>query len=90
VAFRNGDLDELPVSPAEKKLLAFVDTLSRHAWRIDDMQVQGLRDVGWTDAQIAEAVYIGAFFAMMVRIADAFRAIPPPITDPDGKPAAVT
>ena len=77
------------MSPAEQKLLAFVDTLSRHAWRIDDAQVQGLRDVGWSDAQIAEAVYIGSFFAMMTRVADAFRAMPPPVTDPDGLPAAV-
>jgi len=52
--------------------------------------VQGLREAGWTDPQIAEAVYIGSFFSMMVRIADAFHALPPPVTDADGPPAAVT
>ena len=34
--------------------------------------VQGLRDVGWTDPQIAEAVYITAMFAFFNRVADAF------------------
>lgn len=52
--------------------------------------VQGLREAGWTDPQIAEAVYIGSFFNMMVRIADAFHALPPPVTDADGPPVAVT
>jgi hypothetical protein len=52
--------------------------------------VQGLREAGWTDPQIAEAVYIGSFFNMMVRIADAFHALPPSVTDADGPPVAVT
>jgi hypothetical protein len=48
-----------------------------------------LREAGWTDPQIAEAVYIGSFFNMMVRIADAFNALPPQVADADGPPAAV-
>jgi hypothetical protein len=52
--------------------------------------VEDLREAGWNDPQIAEAVYIGSFFNMMVRIADAFDAFPPPVTDPDGPPAAVS
>lgn len=59
------------------------------ASQIDDEAVAGLRGVGWTDPQIAEAVYIGSFFNMLVRIADAFRAMPPPVTDADGVPAAI-
>jgi alkylhydroperoxidase family enzyme len=90
IAFRAGKLDALPVSDAERKLLAMIDTLTRHAYLIDDVMIEDLRDSGWTDAQIAEAVYIGSFFNMMVRIADAFHAFPPPVTDPDGVPAAVT
>ncbi len=84
-----GKLDELPVSAAEGKLLVFIDTLTRHAHRIDDEMVEGLHRVGWTDQQIAEAVYIGSFFNMMVRIADAFGVVPPPVTDADGVPSAV-
>jgi alkylhydroperoxidase family enzyme len=89
-ALRDGDLARAPVSPAERLLLEFVGTLTRHAYRITDEQVQGLRDVGWTDAQIAEAVYDGALFNLFVRLADAFDIHPPAVMDPDGVPAAVT
>lgn len=90
-ALRDGDLDRAPVSPAERRLLEFVGTLTRHAYRITDAQVEGLREVGWSDAQIAEAVYVGALFNLFVRLADAFDIHPPPERDPDGMvPAAVT
>ncbi len=52
--------------------------------------VQGLRDAGWSDPQIAEAVYVGAMFNMLVRIADAFGAMPNPWTDMEGLPAALS
>ena len=90
MALRDGDLARAPVSPAERLLLEFVGTLTRHAYRITDDQVQALRDVGWTDPQIAEAVYDGALFNMFVRLADAFDIHPPEVMDPDGVPAAVT
>lgn len=90
VALRAGDLDAAPVTPAERLLLEFVETLTRHAYKITDEQVQGLRDVGWSDAQIAEAVYDGALFNLFVRLADAFDIHPPPMMDPDGVPTAVT
>ena len=89
-ALRDGDLDRAPVTPAERLLLQFVETLTKHAYRITDEQVQGLREAGWTDPQIAEAVYIGSLFAMFVRLADAFDIHPPPMMDPDGVPKAVT
>ncbi|MGI8854376.1 MAG: carboxymuconolactone decarboxylase family protein [Thermomicrobiales bacterium] len=89
-ALRDGDLAAAPVTPAERLLLEFVGTLTEHAYRITDEQVQGLRDVGWTDAQIAEAVYDGALFNLFVRLADAFDIHPPTTMDPDGVPKAVT
>lgn len=76
-ALRRGDLEAAPVTAAERLLLEFVETLTRHAYRITDEQVQGLRDVGWSDAQIAEAVYDGALFNLFVRLADAFDIHPP-------------
>ncbi len=89
-ALRDGDLDRAPVSPAERLLLEFVGTLTRHAYRITDEHVQALRDVGWTEAQIAEAVYDGALFNLFVRLADAFDIHPPAVMDADGVPAAVS
>lgn len=88
-ALRDGDLDAAPVTPAERLLLEFVGTLTRHAYRITDAQVQGLRDAGWTDAQIAEAAYNGAYFNMAVRLADAFDIHPAPDREPGGIPKAV-
>jgi alkylhydroperoxidase family enzyme len=89
-ALRDGDLDRAAVTPAERLLLEFVGTLTRHAYRITDDQVQALRDVGWSDAQIAEAVYDGALFNLFVRLADAFDIHPPARYEIDGEvPAAV-
>jgi alkylhydroperoxidase family enzyme len=88
-ALRAGDLEHAPVTPAERLLLEFVGTLTRHAYKITDEQVQGLRDVGWTDAQIAEAVYDGALFNLFVRLADAFDIHPDPMYDQAGPPAAI-
>jgi len=89
-ALRDGRLDDLPVTDAERLLLEFVGTLTNHAYRITDSQVEGLRQAGWSDEQIAEAVYDGALFNLFVRLADAFDIHPPPGLDPDGVPKAVT
>jgi alkylhydroperoxidase family enzyme len=83
-ALRQGDLAAAPVTAAERRLLEFVGTLTRHAYRITDEQVQGLREVGWSDAQIAEAVYDGALFNLFVRLADAFDIHPPAAYRPGG------
>ena len=83
-ALRDGALERAPVTRAERCLLEFVGTLTRHAHRITDAQVDGLRKVGWNDSQIAEAVYVGALFNLFVRLADAFDIHPPPERDPEG------
>ena len=66
------DLENAPVSPAERELLSFVALVTRHAYRTTDEDVERLRRVSWTDPQIAEAVYITALFAFFNRVADAF------------------
>lgn len=71
-ALRRGDLDAAAVEPAERVLLNMVRKLTETPSRMHDEDVQSLRDAGWTDAQIAEAVYITALFAFFNRVADAF------------------
>ncbi len=71
-ALSRGDLDAAPVTPEERALLELVATVTRHAYRTTDEEVQRLRDLGWADPQIAEAVYITALFAFFNRVADAF------------------
>ena len=71
-ALARGDLGSAPVSGAERALLGTVETITRHAYRTTDAEIQALRDHGWTDPQIAEMVYIAALFAFFNRVADAF------------------
>jgi alkylhydroperoxidase family enzyme len=46
------------------------------AYRTTPEDVEILRQVGWSEPQIAEAVYITAMFAFFNRVADAF-GVPP-------------
>lgn len=75
-ALAHGKLDEAELSPAERALLEYVTKVTEAAYRTTREDVQVLRDHGWTDPQIAEAVYITAMFAFFNRVADAF-GIPP-------------
>ena len=60
------------VDEPEQALLEFVKLLTQHAHRATDEDVQRLRDVGWDDDQIAEAVFVTGLFAWFNRVADAF------------------
>ena len=87
-AIRDGDIDKANLDDKHRLLMGFVETITKHAYRVTDEQVQGLRDAGWSDEQIAEAVYDTALFNMFVRLADAFDIEPPPMYEPDGVPEA--
>jgi alkylhydroperoxidase family enzyme len=71
-------------------LLEFVATITTGAYRVTDEMVQALRDVAWTDEQIAEAAYDAALFNLFVRLADTFGIEPPTVFEPDGIPRAAT
>ena len=87
-ALRAGDLDAAGLDHAHRLLLEFVETITRHAYRVTDEQVQELRDAGWSDGQIAETAYDAALFNLFVRLADTFGIEPPAMYEPDGIPAA--
>jgi alkylhydroperoxidase family enzyme len=89
-ALRDGDLDAAGLERPERLLLDFVGTITTGAYRVTDEQVQGLRDVGWSDEQIAEGAYDAALFNLFVRLADTFGIEPPAVYEPDGIPKAVT
>ena len=88
-ALRAGDLDAAGLDRSHRLLLEFVETITRHAYRVTDEQVQELRDTGWSDEQIAETVYDAALFNLFVRLADSFGIEPPAMYEPDGPPSAV-
>ena len=75
-ALVHGKLDEAELSRAERALLDYVAKVTEAAYRTTAEDVAALREHGWTDPQIAEAVYITAMFAFFNRVADAF-GIPP-------------
>ena len=89
-AIRAGDLDAAGLDSKHRMLLDFVETITRHAYKVTDEQVQGLRDAGWSDEQIAEAAYDAALFNLFTRLADTFGIEPPAMYEPDGVPLAVT
>lgn len=66
------ELDQAPISDAERELLCVVETITKHAYKTTDEDIDRLRRHGWTDEQIAEAVYVTALFAFFNRVADAF------------------
>ncbi len=71
-AIADGNLEAAGLNAADKVLLEYVGKVTEAAYRTTPADVQVLRDHGWTEPQIAEAVYITAMFAFFNRVADAF------------------
>jgi uncharacterized peroxidase-related enzyme len=71
-AIGRGDIENAPITEAEKALLRFAKMLTHEPYRNTPEQVQTLRDAGWAEPQIAEAVYITAMFAFFNRVANGF------------------
>ena len=67
-----GKLDKAGLTASERALLQYVEIITNAASRCTAKDVQKLRKAGWTEDQIAEAVYITAMFAFFNRVADAF------------------
>ena len=75
-AIAEGKLEDAELTPAERVLLEYVARVTEAAYRTTAEDVQILRDRGWSEPQIAEAVYITAMFAFFNRVADAFGISP--------------
>ncbi len=75
-AIAAGKLEAAGLTSAERVLLDYVELVTAAAYRTTAEDVQKLRAAGWSEDQIAEAVYITAMFAFFNRVADAF-GIPP-------------
>lgn len=72
-----GAIRETSLKVAEKVLLEFVHKVTLHAYRITAEDSELLREQGWSNEQIAEAIYITGLYALFNRVADAFG-----LTDP--------
>lgn len=76
-AVRGLQLNDADITRAERRLLEFAGLLTRSSHQVRRDDVESLREVGWNDNQIAEAVYVAAMFALFNRIANAFGLVDP-------------
>lgn len=72
IAVLEGRLDDGGLTTAERVLMDYVRLITEESHKSTAEDVQKLRGVGWTENQIAEAVYIIAMFAFFNRVADSF------------------
>jgi alkylhydroperoxidase family enzyme len=71
-AAEGGDLAAPGFTAKEAALFEFLRKNTLAPADVIDDDLSPVRAAGWTDPEIAEAVYVTAFFAMMNRVADAF------------------
>jgi len=71
-AIMAGEPEKADLSAADRELLVYAKKVNEAAYKTTPEDVQRLRQVGWREEQIAEAVYIIALFAFFNRVADAF------------------
>lgn len=71
-ALKGGELPPAGLPDPERALLVYVELVTNRANRTTKEDVDRVRAAGWSDEQIAEAVYITALFAFFNRVADAF------------------
>ena len=83
----SGDLQLDQLDLKQQRLLEFVKQLTLEPAETTDAQVDALRETGWSDAQIAEAVYVTALFAFFNRVADAFGLQSPGYREQETPPA---
>lgn len=76
-AIISGDLDQSGLPENEVALLKLCEKVTLHAYRTSPEDIESLRNHGWTDGEIAEAILVTGMFAMFNRVADAFGLIDP-------------
>jgi uncharacterized peroxidase-related enzyme len=66
------DSDSGDLTEPEGALLRFVAVVNEGGKSVTPSTVQAIRDLGWTDLQIAEAIHVTALFATFNRVVNAF------------------
>lgn len=85
-AIGGGEIDTAAITETERALLRFAKKLTHESYRNTPEDVQALRDAGWSEPQIAEAVYITAMFAFFNRVANGFGLEDPKYYELKGEP----
>lgn len=71
-ALATGDVDESGFNSAALALLRFAKKLTLTPAAMEPGDIEPLRENGWSDSAIAEAVYVIGMFAFFNRVAEAF------------------
>jgi alkylhydroperoxidase family enzyme len=71
-AARRGDAEAFSDDPPTRVFLGLAEKITRHAYKVTDEDVEALREAGWDDEQIVEAVHVAAAFNFVDRLADTF------------------
>lgn len=71
-AIQTNDLLSPSLAISEQVLLGFVRKVNLRSHEVRRADVDGMRQAGWCDSQIAEAVHVAALFATFNRVANAF------------------
>ncbi|BAO43535.1 carboxymuconolactone decarboxylase family protein [Thiolapillus brandeum] len=64
------DVDSAPVDDVLKPILHYVKTLTLSPAKVTDAQAQAIRDAGWDDRAIHDAVAVCALFNLMNRLVE--------------------
>lgn len=70
-AIATGDFSKVKLTPKDQALLTYVKLLTLNSAHTQDVDVQTMRDAGWTDEQIWEASFEVGMFSFLNRMADA-------------------
>ncbi len=65
------DWRQCPLNPKVRALLEYAEKVTREPASCERRDVEGLREIGWSDAAIHDAVQVIAYFNYINRIADA-------------------
>jgi uncharacterized peroxidase-related enzyme len=69
---RTGNIQDAGLSEAEEHLLHYLQKVNDQSSKTTDEDLQQLRNLGWQEEQIAEAVHVAAFMGFCNRVANAF------------------
>lgn len=79
------DYRTAPISEAMKELLAFVEKMTRNSWKLTADDVQRVRDAGWSDEAIYDAISVCSLFKFYNTWCDAAGVSPLPDYTPSGQ-----
>jgi uncharacterized peroxidase-related enzyme len=71
-----GQIEDAAIPEAERELLLYLGKVNGESFRTTKEDVQRLRDLGWQEEAIAEAVHVTAMMGLCNRVANAFGLAP--------------